>query len=319
MNFRSLRNKTQGDGKYIFAQPSMLFRNKDLVNQGLRLHVVREDEITRPDLIALEYYGDQTKTDLILKWNGISDPFSLQPGDQLIIPPSGVSFVKLERPAASEDNKIKNQFLQSKRFTKKDQRRLDALKKKYNKEVLLPPNVIPLGQKNYKFDKDGNIIFGAQAQNGPVNPRSGGNGTGGNGSGNGSGSGGTDAVVDEIFNDLGQDARNALLAAQGAGGGTGSSGNGSGNGKGLTETQLNNLLNNNSGGSGRGTGSGNGTGNGIENGNGTGSGTGSGNGTGSGRGTGNSATNTGSNNNSGSAPSGSNNASGISNDGAPCN
>lgn len=326
MNFRSLRNKTQGDGKYIFAQPSMLFRNKALVNRGLRLHIVREDEVTRPDLIALEYYGDQTKTDLILKWNGISDPFGLQPGDELIIPPSGVSFVKLERPAATEDNKIKNQFLQSKRFTKKDQRRLEALKKKYNKEVLLPPNVIPLGQKNYKFDKDGNIIFGAQAQNGPVNPRSGGNatgGSGGSGSGNGTGSGGTDAVVDEIFNDLGQDLRDSVLAAQGSGNGSGSGGNGSGsgnggsgNGKGLTETQLNNLLDNKSGGSGRGNGSGNGTGSG---GNGSGTGNGTGNGTGSGRGTGNTATNTGNNNNSGSAPSGSNNASGVSNDGSPCN
>jgi hypothetical protein len=321
MNFRSLRNKTQGDGKYIFAQPSMLFRNKALVNRGLRLHIVREDEVTRPDLIALEYYGDQTKTDLILKWNGISDPFGLQPGDELIIPPSGVSFVKLERPAATEDNKIKNQFLQSKRFTKKDQRRIEALKKKYNKEVLLPPNVIPLGQKNYKFDKDGNIIFGAQAQNGPVNPRSGGNatgGSGGSGSGNGTGSGGTDAVVDEIFNDLGQDLRDSVLAAQGSGNGSGSGGNGSGsgNGKGLTETQLNNLLDNKSGGSGRGNGSGNGSGSG---GNGSGTGNGTGNGTGSGRGTGNTATNTGNNNNSGSAPSGSNNASGVSNDGAPCN
>lgn len=309
MNFKSLRNKTQGDGKYIFAQPSMLFRNKDVVDKGLRLHVVREDEVTRPDLIALEYYGDQTKTDLILKWNGISDPFGLQPGDELIIPPSGVSFTKLERPAASEDNKIKNQFLQSKRFTKKDQRRLDALKKKYNKEVLLPPNVIPLGQKNYKFDKDGNIIFGAHAQNGAVNPRSGGNGTGGSGSGNGSGAGGNDAVVDEIFNDLGQDTRNAVLAAQGTGSGNGSGSSGSGIGKGLTETQLNNLLNDNSGGRGSGNGSGNGTGR----------NTGSGSGTGSGRGTGNSATNAGNNNNSGTSPSGSNNASGISNDGAPCN
>ena len=237
MNFRSLRNKTQGDGKYIFAQPSMIFRNKDGMT-GLRLHVVREDEVTRPDLIALEYYGDQTKTDLILKWNGISDPFSLQPGDELIIPPSGVAYNKLERPAATEENKIKNQFLQSKRFTKKDQRRLDALKKKYNKDVLLPPNVIPVGQKNYKFDKDGNIIFGAQAQNGEVNASSnegGGFGDGSGGQSNGACSLGPqyttraecvaaggkwttgDNVVDEIFDEFGQSVRDALLAAQAAG------------------------------------------------------------------------------------------------------
>ena len=186
MKFRTLLNKTQGEGKYIFAQPSMIFRNKDQIT-NVRYHTVRDDEVTRPDLIALEYYGDQTKTDLILKWNGISDPFSLAPGDVLVIPPSTVPFIKLARPTGAEDNPIKNQFLQSKRFTKKDQRRLDALKKKYNKDALLPPNVIPLGQKNYKFDKDGNIIFGAHAQNGALNPRTGGNSTGGNGDGNAAG------------------------------------------------------------------------------------------------------------------------------------
>lgn len=305
MKFRSLLNKTEGDGKYIFAQPTMIFRNKALVNQGLRKHIVREDEVTRPDLIALEYYGDQTKTDLILKWNGISDPFSLQPGDELIIPPSGVAYNKLERPTVEEDNNIKNQFLQSKRFTKKDQRRLDALKKKYNKDVLLPPNVIPLGQKNYKFDKNGNIIFGAQAQNGAVNPRTGGNGSGGSGSGNGSG--GDDAVVDAIFEDLGQGLRDEILAAQGTGSsGAGAGGSGSGLGKGLTETQLNNLLDNKAGKGTAGTGFGSGSGGGS----GVGSGSGSGGGT---------ATQTGNNSNSGTSPSGSNNASGVSNDGAPCN
>jgi hypothetical protein len=318
MNFKSLKNKTKGDGKYVFAQPTMVFRNKEQITSGLRLHIVREDEVTRPDLIALEYYGDQTKTDLILKWNGVSDPFGLQPGDELIIPPSGVAFTKLERPTTTEENKIKNQFLQSKRFTKKDQRRLDALKKKYNKDVLLPPNVIPLGQKNYKFDKNGNIIFGAQAQNGEVNASS--NPNGGFSSGAGNGSGGNDAVVDAIFNDLGQDARNAVLAAQGTGGsgaGNGSgngngngNGNGSGNGKGdLTANQLENNLNN---GVGRG---------GVTNSSGTGAGngSGSGNGNGSGSGSGNNATSTGTNSNSSTSPQGSNNADGIANDGAPCN
>ena len=91
MKFRTLLNKTQGEGKYIFAQPSMIFRNKDQIT-NVRYHTVRDDEVTRPDLIALEYYGDQTKTDLILKWNGISDPFSLAPGDVLVIPPSTVPF-----------------------------------------------------------------------------------------------------------------------------------------------------------------------------------------------------------------------------------
>lgn len=238
MKLRTLLNKTKDAIKYHFAQPTMIFRNKEAIT-NVRMHTVREDEVARPDLIAIEYYGDQTKVDIILKWNGISDPFSLVPGDILEIPPSSVPFTKLERPNNFEENPIKTQFLQGKRLSKKDDRRIEALKKKYNKEVLLPPNVIPFGKKNYKFDKNGNIIFGAHAQNGDVNPRN--------------KNYGNDPVVDDILADLA------------SGSGAGGSGSGSGSGSGLTANELENLLtsgagsgfkNTNSSGSGSGSGGG---------------------------------------------------------------
>lgn len=267
MRLRSLITKTADAIKYHLTQPTMVFRNKDLIT-GVRQHIIREDEVTRPDLIALEYYGDDSKVDIILKWNGISDPFSLSPGDVIDIPPSDVAFAKLERPSSYEENPIKNQFLQGKRLSKKDDRRLEALKKKYNKETLLPPNVIAIGKKNYKFDKEGNVIFGAQAQNAEVNPAR------------------LDPVVAEILSEI-----------EVVGGGTGladsGSGTGSGTGTGLTETQLNKLL---SSGVGKGKKS---------------SGTGSGQG--------NTATQYGGGQTTGDAPESTNNASGVSNDGAPCN
>jgi hypothetical protein len=42
--------------------------------------------VGRPDLISLEYYNTDSKTDIILKWNGISDPFALSVGEELEIP-----------------------------------------------------------------------------------------------------------------------------------------------------------------------------------------------------------------------------------------
>lgn len=204
------------------TQPTMIFNRRD-GQRGVIEHMVREDDVCRPDLIAIEYYGDQTKTDLILKFNGISDPFSLNVGDVILIPPSGIAFHKLERPGITEDNPIKNQFLQDKRLPKKDDRRIEALKKKYNKDVLLPPNVIPLGKKNYKFDK-GLVTFGAQAQNAEVN----------------------DPVVTQIMEDFsstgaGVDDGQQVVDIQVNSSGSGS---GSGGGRGLTETQLDNLLTN---------------------------------------------------------------------------
>ena len=136
MDFKSLVNKTISGAKYILAQPTMMFRNKEKVNI-IAYHIVKEDEVGRPDLISLEYYNTDTKTDIILKWNGISDPFALNPGEELEIPNDEVPFYKLDRPRQFEDNKIKNEFVQGKKLNQKDKNRLDALKKKYNKEVEL--------------------------------------------------------------------------------------------------------------------------------------------------------------------------------------
>ena len=167
MDLKTLVNKVLDGAKYVLAQPTMMFRNKEVV-PIIATHIVKEDEVGRPDLISLEHYNTDSKTDIILKWNGISDPFSLSPGEELEIPVDTVPFYKLDRPRKFEDNKIKNEFVQGKKLSQKDKNRLDALKKKYNKEVLLPPNVIAVGKKNFKFTADGNVILGAQAQNDEV-------------------------------------------------------------------------------------------------------------------------------------------------------
>ena len=103
MDLRTLLNKTISGAKYILAQPTMMFRNKEVV-PIIATHTVREDEVGRPDLISLEYYNTDSKTDIILKWNGISDPFALIPGEELEIPTDQVPFYKLDRPRQFEDN-----------------------------------------------------------------------------------------------------------------------------------------------------------------------------------------------------------------------
>lgn len=163
MNLKTLVNKTKDSIKLIMAQPTMIFRNKEAVTLIEREHIVDKDECARPDLIALQYYGNQSKLDMILKWNGISDPFSINEGDELEIPSPGTNFFKLDRPKEFENNPVKQQFVDNKRLSKKDQRRRDALKKKYGKKDLLPPNVIPVGKKNYEFDGS-RIKMGAQVQ-----------------------------------------------------------------------------------------------------------------------------------------------------------
>lgn len=190
MNLKTLLNKTGDAVKLIMTQPTMIFKNKSNITLVNEAHVVNEDETARPDLIALQYYGNQSKLDVILKWNGISDPMSLNTGDVLEIPSANVPFFRLERPKNFDDNPVKQQFVDGKRLSKKDQRRLDALKKKYGKDNLLPPNVIPLGKKNYEFVGT-RIRMGAQAQNDAVVD-------GINGSLNGNGNGDLGDSTDEL-------------------------------------------------------------------------------------------------------------------------
>ena len=167
MNLKTLINKASDSVRLILTQPTMMFRDKETMLLLNEEHVVDADESARPDLIALQYYGNQSMTDVILKWNGISDPFALNEGDILEIPAANVPFFKLDRPKEFEENPVKQQFVDGKRLSKKDQRRLDALKKKYGKENLLPPNVIPVGKKNYEYVGT-KIVMGAQVQTDPV-------------------------------------------------------------------------------------------------------------------------------------------------------
>jgi len=258
MEFKIFVNKKIGDGKLFLAQPTMLFGSLNPEDYVMvAKHVVKDDDLVRPDRIATEHYGTTSGLDIILKFNGISDPFSINVGEELWIPMDTIPYFRLESPQMYEDNPIKNQFIKTKRLSKTDQRRLKALKKKYNKENLLPPNVIPVGRKNYEFDGS-NIRFGMGPQ--------------------------TDAVVDSILSDIrNQDkfdnssdeeatVAELIIDANDNSQLTNSSGNGGGGGNGKLYEDL---LSENSGVVQTERGSGTGSG--------TASGTGSGNGGGSGR------------------------------------
>lgn len=177
MNLATIKNKVVEGIKLILVQPTMFFNIKleDVESDDYTTTEVNQFEVGRPDLISLRAYGTIEKADLILKFNGISDPFSLTEGETIKIPRENFPFRTLERIQETEENIVKQQFVDTKRLSKKDQKRVEALKKKYDKENILPPNVVPVGKKTFKFQA-GQVIFGAQAQNDPVvdsivNPR----------------------------------------------------------------------------------------------------------------------------------------------------
>ena len=122
--------------------------------------LVGEYESMRPDLIADRTYGDQGKWDVLLKYNGISNPFSVEYGDILLGPAAAVLDSMYVNPREirerdQKEEKSTSPLLDPK--SKKDKDRLENLKKKAG--IVLPPNINKPGDKNVKI-KDGRVVFG---------------------------------------------------------------------------------------------------------------------------------------------------------------
>ena len=123
--------------------------------------VISEFEIMRPDLVSNRVLGSQEYWESLLKFNGISNPFSIEQGEiilvpgvgdisKMIVPPKNVLEKGTEPAKKNEDALLKPK-------TAKDQQRLQSLRSKVSE--VIPPNVNLSGVKNVKV-VEGRVIFG---------------------------------------------------------------------------------------------------------------------------------------------------------------
>lgn len=149
MSTEVINRKRVSNDKVILSEPTLVFVKNITV---IAYHTVTEDEAMRVDKIANKYYGRFEAFDRILKWNGIANPFSIAPGMILEIPdPNGQTF-KWEKPLEIE-NPVRQQFLDAKRMSKQDLKRLEFLKnrssnKPNGSKQNLPPNMLKSGEKD---------------------------------------------------------------------------------------------------------------------------------------------------------------------------
>lgn len=122
---------------------------------------IGEDEAMRPDSVSIRIYGTHEFYESLMKYNGVSNPFAIYPGeiwlapafktlDQAIVAPKEIVEKGKEKLSSNEEKLINPK-------TVKDKKRLAALKDKV-KEIV-PPNVNTSGNKNVKV-RDGKVIFG---------------------------------------------------------------------------------------------------------------------------------------------------------------
>lgn len=160
--------RTINDGKETIIDLAA----RTLRSMNVRLQTfarVIDGEQARPDLVSIRIYGDDSYQDQICKVNGISNPYSLNVDDPLVIP-NAVSFskeVQLEvEPAATQvpidfrlnfknTNASTNQETAIQKFNQSFDKSVEQLKEDGSG---LPPSVADFGDKQFLI-KGGQVIF----------------------------------------------------------------------------------------------------------------------------------------------------------------
>jgi hypothetical protein len=139
-----------------------------------RVMLIEERHLCNPFNLAYEAYGDTNQAEVILKFNQITNPFSMQLNDILIIPEL-TSVERFYRKSKVDDKIIldtKSIFIDPERASQKDLNRLEQLKriaekKKNGSASPKPTNLLRPGE--VPFVSDGNVITLAPNSSRPRN------------------------------------------------------------------------------------------------------------------------------------------------------
>lgn len=164
LNIDILQNKQEkvinGQSILDLVSPSM---NNSIVPNYTKAIITTEEMVMRPDLAAQMYCGSHHKVGILLKVNSISNPFSIDANELLLIP-DRQTMEDLAKPVDKPMNsEIRNSFrkqLQNRISQISDSRKEYLNAVNISTEAQLPPNVTQEGQEQFKV-VDGKLIFGS--------------------------------------------------------------------------------------------------------------------------------------------------------------
>jgi hypothetical protein len=122
-------------GAYTYVPPVIV---------NFHTYVVSKSHVARPDLISKIIYGDDRYGDLICKLNGISNPFELNEGMIIALPPAADIVRFLVRDSFDDVAETKTDSNKPKPKAKKDKRK---------------PNEAIIGDTRFKIDKERKLII----------------------------------------------------------------------------------------------------------------------------------------------------------------
>ncbi len=138
-----------------------------------KIFLIEEKHLCRPDMLSFDAYGSVEYVDIILKFNHISNPFSMELYDMIIVPKlnTAIKFYKKD-PLKTEKilNDTKGLFVDPTRASKKDQERIKMLqeiakKSKNGASEIKPTNLLRDGE--VPFTSNGDIIVFAPNSSAP--------------------------------------------------------------------------------------------------------------------------------------------------------
>lgn len=112
----------------------------------------------RIDLVAKHSYNNPTKAELVMKYNNISNPFSIEQGDSIIAVDAELGRKNFNKETKSEalSKKIRDQFIDPTKKPKQNTK----FKEFRSRDLSLPPNISKTGEGSVII-KDGKITVGA--------------------------------------------------------------------------------------------------------------------------------------------------------------
>jgi len=163
---------TRPDGEKIRDLTQTIFELKNRNYIAYNVYKVPREYRMRPDLISKSVYNDSAYAELILKYNGISNPFSINEGDIILIPDLDSAQEKLKVPGIGSKTDRASKIRDSYKY-------IDPLKrpkkadetKKYDERSLrstisagaLPPNIAAEGEEPFS-KRGGRVYFGEGAE-----------------------------------------------------------------------------------------------------------------------------------------------------------
>jgi len=159
------------DGNTVRDLTQSMFDFKSNNYTSYNLFRIQQDYLLRPDLISQAVYNNTLYTEYILKYNGISNPFSMEEGDVILIPNLESAKKNTKTNATSGTDADPSQrlrdsykYIDPTKIPKRDtdianfeDRNISS--SKTIKSGALPPNIAPVGTSQI-VQRNGRVYFG---------------------------------------------------------------------------------------------------------------------------------------------------------------